>query len=51
VVVNQTQNLNVAALDAPGVAALLRQQKGQILQMVAEGVRESDAFRAAVRGS
>lgn len=50
VVVNQTQNVNVAAIDAPGVAALLRQHKGVVLEMMAEGVRESDALRAALRG-
>jgi len=44
-VVNMAVNFNVAALDAPGVAALLQQQSGTIATIVGDAARRSTGFR------
>ncbi len=50
-VVHQQLNFNVAAMDAPSVTRVLQQNKGAILDMVGEGIRQSNTFRRAVRGN
>lgn len=50
VVVNQSLHFNVTGMDGADVSRVLRQQKGQILQMVGEGVRESTSFRRMMGG-
>lgn len=46
VVVNQSVNFAISAIDAPGVASLLQQQSGTIAQIVGDAARRSTGFRA-----
>lgn len=43
-----TQNLNANSFDPQTAAGLLQSQKGVILEMMVEGVQESEGFRRAV---
>ncbi len=46
----QHVNFNVSAIDAPAVAAMLEQQKGSIVAIVAEAAQGSSALRRTMRG-
>ncbi|MCH7565624.1 MAG: hypothetical protein IH968_17565 [Gemmatimonadetes bacterium] len=48
-VFNQVVNFNIAALDGPSVAQMIRSQKGLIASVVAEAAQESTAFKRALR--
>lgn len=45
VVVNQSVNFAISAIDGPGVASLLQQQSGTIAQIVGDAARRSTGFR------
>ncbi len=49
VVFHQTVNFNIAALDGPSVAEVLRSQKATIATVVAEAAQENTNFRRALR--
>lgn len=49
-VINQTINLNVAAVDGPSAAAFLRTQKGTIAELMGEAAQESPGFARMIRG-
>jgi hypothetical protein len=50
VVVNQSVNFAISAVDAPGVASLLQQNSGTIAQIVGDAARRSTGFRAQLIG-
>jgi len=50
VVVNLNQNLNVSAIDTRGATQVIREQKGEILQMMAEGIQESTTLQQLMGG-
>lgn len=49
-VVHQEINFNIAALDGPSVAQVLRSQKGMIAQIVGEAAQDGAGFRRTLRG-
>ena len=49
VVFNQVVNFNIAALDGPSVARMIRSQKGTITAVIAEAAQESTAFKRTLR--
>ncbi len=50
VVVHQEINFNIATLDGPSVAQVLRSQKGTIAQIVGEAAQDGVGFRRTLRG-
>lgn len=49
-VINQTINLNLAAVDGASAAAFLRTQKGTIAELMGEAAQESPGFARMIRG-
>lgn len=49
-VINQTINLSLAAIDGPSAAAFLRTQKGTIAELMGEAAQESPGFARMIRG-
>lgn len=50
IVLNQTINLNLAAVDGQSAAAFLRTQKGTIAELMGEAAQESPGFARMIRG-